>query len=122
MSADTAHRVITPTAGRVLKRSLFWVGVAAFIGIVAVIVLGSAGSQADANYLDATNAAPNGTRAVAEVLVMNDALRELIARTAPISEFRAQAQLHGWAPLKDAALELVRRGETTLGEVARVAG
>jgi len=68
VSTDTAQRVITPTAGRVLKRSLFWVGVAAFIGIVAVIVLGSAGSQADANYLDPTNAAPNGTRAMAEVL------------------------------------------------------
>ena len=63
-----------------------------------------------------------GRRAVAEVLVMNDALRELIARTAPISEFKAQAQLLGWTPLKDAALELVQQGETTLGEVARVAG
>lgn len=63
-----------------------------------------------------------GRRAVAEVLVLNDALRELIARKAPISEFKAQAQLLGWMALGEAALELVQLGETTLGEVARVAG
>jgi len=63
-----------------------------------------------------------GRRAVAEVLVMNDKLRELIAAQASISVVKEEARLAGWIPLADMALELVASGETTLDEVARVAG
>jgi hypothetical protein len=63
-----SQAVLTPTAGRVLKRSLFWLGVIAFVAVVVVIVLGTAGSQAGGTRLDPGNAAPPGTRAVAEVL------------------------------------------------------
>jgi general secretion pathway protein E len=63
-----------------------------------------------------------GRRAVAEVLVMNDKLRELIAAQASISVVKEEARLAGWIPLLDMAVELVAAGETTLDEVARVAG
>jgi len=63
-----------------------------------------------------------GRRAVAEVLVLNDKLRELIAAQAPISVFKEEARQAGWTPLLDMAVELAAAGETTLDEVARVAG
>jgi general secretion pathway protein E len=63
-----------------------------------------------------------GRRAVAEVLVMNDKLRELVAAQAAISVVKEEARLAGWLPLIDMAVELVASGETTLDEVARVAG
>lgn len=63
-----SQSVITPTAGRVLKRSLFWLGVLVFLAIVSLAVLGTAGSQSSANYLDPESAAPSGTKALAEVL------------------------------------------------------
>jgi general secretion pathway protein E len=63
-----------------------------------------------------------GRRAVAEVLPLNDALRELIAGKAPISVLKERAAGAGLRALRDAALELVARGETTLTEVSRVAG
>jgi hypothetical protein len=67
-ATGTGQRILTPTAGRVLKRSLFWLGVVVFLAIVIVITLGSVGSQAGGTRLDPANAAPAGTRAVAEVL------------------------------------------------------
>ncbi|WP_418119356.1 GspE/PulE family protein [Variovorax sp. 350MFTsu5.1] len=63
-----------------------------------------------------------GRRAVAEVLVMNDRLRELIAAQASISAVKDEARQAGWMPLIDMAIELVASGETTLDEVLRVAG
>ena len=63
-----------------------------------------------------------GRRAVAEVLVMNDRLRELIAAQASISVVKDEARQAGWMPLIDMAIELVASGETTLDEVVRVAG
>ena len=63
-----------------------------------------------------------GRRAVAEVLPLNDALRELIAAKAPISTLKEKAAQAGLRTLRDAALAIVARGETTLAEVDRVAG
>ena len=63
-----------------------------------------------------------GRKAVAEVLVLDDALRELIATRVPISVLKQRAKEAGWNPLIDTALAVVARGETTLEEVARVAG
>ena len=68
MSSDTAQSVLTPTAGRVLRRSLFWLGAAAFLAVIMLVVFGTAGAQLEDAYLDPTNAAPAGGRAVAEVL------------------------------------------------------
>lgn len=63
-----------------------------------------------------------GRRAVAEVLVLDDRLRELIAQRAPISAIKEAASSAGWVSLIDSAFDCVAGGQTTLAEVARVAG
>jgi general secretion pathway protein E len=63
-----------------------------------------------------------GRKAVAEVLVLNDALREMVAARAPISALKERAAQAGLRSLHETALQWVARGETTLEEVARVAG
>lgn len=63
-----------------------------------------------------------GRKAVAEVLMLDDTLRELIAAKASISALKGRAAQAGMNPLRDTALQWVRRGETTLEEVDRVAG
>lgn len=63
-----------------------------------------------------------GRKAVAEVLVLDDTMRELIAGRAPISALKERATQMGLRPVLATAREWVARGETTLEEVARVAG
>jgi general secretion pathway protein E len=63
-----------------------------------------------------------GRKAVAEVLILDDVLREMIAGKAAISALKARAAQAGLRPLQEAAWQWVARGETTLEEVARVAG
>jgi general secretion pathway protein E len=63
-----------------------------------------------------------GRKAVAEVLLIDDALRELIVAQAPISVLKERAALGGLRPLRDTALQAVAAGETTLEELIRVAG
>jgi len=63
-----------------------------------------------------------GRKAVAEVLMLDDTLRELIAERAPISALKARAAEVGMRPLREAALRWVKSGESTLGEIERVAG
>jgi len=63
-----------------------------------------------------------GRKAIAEVLQLNDAMRELIVQRAPISLLKEQARVCGLRDLRQSALECVARGETTLEEVVRVAG
>ena len=61
-----------------------------------------------------------GRRAVAEILLLTDELRELIAARAPIGQIKAAAARGGTRNLREAALDLVRLGETTLEEINRV--
>jgi len=61
-----------------------------------------------------------GRRAVGELLLLDDALRELIVARAPVRELKAAAQAAGTRSLREAALDLVREGLTTLEEVNRV--
>ncbi len=63
-----------------------------------------------------------GRRAIAEVLMLDDELREMIAERAPISALKQRAAARGLRPITSAALAWVAQGETTLEEVARVAG
>ena len=63
-----------------------------------------------------------GRKAVAEVLILDDVLREMIAAKAPISALKVRGAQAGLRPLHDTAMRWVARGETTLGEVTRVAG
>ncbi|TCP10615.1 general secretion pathway protein E [Crenobacter luteus] len=59
-------------------------------------------------------------RAVAEILILNDELRELIVDKRPIRLIKEAARRNGTRSLREAALELVRRGETTIEEIKRV--
>ncbi|MFM2402978.1 MAG: hypothetical protein RL223_858 [Pseudomonadota bacterium] len=61
-----------------------------------------------------------GRRAVAELLVLDDELRDLIVRRAPMGEIRRIARTAGLRALADSALDAVRQGLTTLEEVDRV--
>ncbi len=61
-----------------------------------------------------------GRRAVAEILSLDDELREMIAARASIKTIKTYALQHGTRLLRAAALDLVWRGITTLEEVNRV--
>lgn len=61
-----------------------------------------------------------GRRAIAEILTLNDEIRELIIEKCPIRQIKDAARKNGTRSLREAALELVRRGETTLDEIKRV--
>ena len=61
-----------------------------------------------------------GRRAIAEMLVLDDGLRDLIAARASTSQLRAAAHERGFRDLRAAALEAVCRGETTIEEADRV--
>lgn len=61
-----------------------------------------------------------GRRAVAEILVLTDELRELIVARAPIGQIKEAAARGGTKSLREAALALVKSGDTTLEEINRV--
>jgi general secretion pathway protein E len=61
-----------------------------------------------------------GRKAIAEVLLMTDELRELIVARAPMRTLKEAASALGTVFLRQAALELVKKGETTLQEINRV--
>jgi general secretion pathway protein E len=61
-----------------------------------------------------------GRKAIAEILNLNDEIRELIIARAPIRQLKQAAQANGTQLLRASALALVRKGETTLSEINRV--
>lgn len=61
-----------------------------------------------------------GRKAVAELLVLDDELREMIVNREPVRRIKDAVRARGARLLRDAALELARRGETSLEEVNRV--
>jgi general secretion pathway protein E len=61
-----------------------------------------------------------GRKAIAEMMLLNDEIRELIGTRAPIRQVKEAAGRAGMRTLREAALELVARGETTLEEINRV--
>jgi len=61
-----------------------------------------------------------GRRSIAEILTLNDEIRELIVDKQPIRRIKAAAHANGTRSLRMAALDLVRRGATTLDEIKRV--
>lgn len=62
----------------------------------------------------------DGRRAIAEVLMVDDTLRDLIVSRQPLSAIKAHACAAGMRMLRTAAVECVQRGETTLEELDRV--
>ena len=61
-----------------------------------------------------------GRKAIAEVLQLNDEIRELIVARAPIRAIKDAAVSNGLQFLRESALGLVKRGDTTLSETNRV--
>jgi len=61
-----------------------------------------------------------GRKAVAEVLVLDDELREAIVGREPVRRIKELAFAKGTRELREAAMALARRGETSLQEVQRV--
>ena len=61
-----------------------------------------------------------GRKAIAELLTLNDELRELISARAPVRQIKDAARRNGTRFLREAAIDAVRRGETTLQEINRV--
>ena len=61
-----------------------------------------------------------GRRAVAEVLLLDDEVRELILARAPVRAVREAASRRGFRNLRAAVIEMVAAGETTLEELNRV--
>jgi general secretion pathway protein E len=61
-----------------------------------------------------------GRKAIAELLYLNDELREMIVAREPIRVLKEMAHRNGTRFLREAAVKLVRSGETTLQEINRV--
>ena len=61
-----------------------------------------------------------GRNAIAEMLVLNDEIRELIVAREPIRRIKEAAKRNGTRFLRDAALDMVRTGQTSLQEANRV--
>ncbi|BAN36608.1 type II secretion system protein E [Sulfuricella denitrificans skB26] len=61
-----------------------------------------------------------GRRAIGELLNLNDEIREMIVAREPIRHLKEAARRNGTRFLRDAALDLVATGETTLQEINRV--
>jgi general secretion pathway protein E len=61
-----------------------------------------------------------GRKAIAELMILNDEVRELITGRAPLRLLKEAAQRSGTRFLREAAFEAVRNGETTLQEINRV--
>jgi general secretion pathway protein E len=62
----------------------------------------------------------HGRRAVGELMVLNDEIREAIVNRVPVRQLKELARQAGVQLIRTAALELVRRGLTTIEEVNRV--
>ncbi|HSD54076.1 MAG TPA: type II/IV secretion system protein, partial [Burkholderiales bacterium] len=61
-----------------------------------------------------------GRRAIAEIMVLTDELREMIVAREPIRALKDKARANGTRFLRESALALVREGVTNLQEVNRV--
>lgn len=61
-----------------------------------------------------------GRKGIAELLLFDDRMRELIVSKAPISQIKALAATTGTRAMREPGLALVAAGETTLQEINRV--
>jgi general secretion pathway protein E len=62
----------------------------------------------------------HGRKAVGELMVLNDEIREAIVSRVPVRQLKELARQAGVRLIRTAALDLVRRGQTTVEEVNRV--
>jgi len=61
-----------------------------------------------------------GRKAIAELMILTDELRELITGRAPVRQLKEAARRSGTRFLREAAFDAVKAGETTLQEINRV--
>jgi general secretion pathway protein E len=61
-----------------------------------------------------------GRKAIGELLVMNDEIREAVVARAPVRQLKELSRHAGVRLIRNVAMDLVRNGETTLEEVNRV--
>jgi len=61
-----------------------------------------------------------GRRAIAETMLLDDGLREMIVARSPIRQLKDAARANGTRFLREAAVDLVRAGVTDLKEINRV--
>ncbi|MEO8388961.1 GspE/PulE family protein [Polaromonas sp.] len=61
-----------------------------------------------------------GRLAIAETLEMDDDIRDLLVRQAPISQIKQVARSKGFMSLRDSAVSLAMAGQTTVEEINRV--
>jgi len=61
-----------------------------------------------------------GRKAVTELLILDDELREMIVARDPIRKLKEAARRNGLRVLRESAMEAVANGETTLEEINRV--
>lgn len=61
-----------------------------------------------------------GRKAIAELLCFNDLIREMIVTREPVRKIKEAAYANGTKTMREAALVLVKQGETTLEEINRV--
>ena len=54
-----------------------------------------------------------------ELMIMNDELRDMIMRNASTDDIRERAKSYGMVPLRDAGMDAVYAGTTTVEEVVR---
>ena len=59
-------------------------------------------------------------KAIAEIVILNDEIREMIVDRAPSRIIREAAQKSGTRFLRESALDIVRSGDTSLKEINRV--
>jgi general secretion pathway protein E len=62
----------------------------------------------------------HGRRALTEILVLDDDLREAILQHLPASQLKEMARQRGMRFMRDIAIDAVRSGQTTLEEINRV--
>lgn len=61
-----------------------------------------------------------GRKGIAELLCFNDQIRELIVAKEPISKLKEMARANGTRSMREAGMDMVKSGETTLQEMNRV--
>jgi hypothetical protein len=66
--SDGGQVVLTPTVSRLLRRSLFWIVIATIIVLISVVAVSISNTAKSVDLISATNAGPNGAKAIVEVL------------------------------------------------------
>jgi general secretion pathway protein E len=87
---------------------------------VSVVATATYNFRAGRGCMHCRGSGYRGRKAIGELLVMNDDIREAFVARVPVRQLKEMALATGVRFIRDAAMDLVRTGETTLEEVNRV--